>query len=312
MVALACGVLQIDPGDYHTAHEYRLGVAARISDLARDGARLIVMPAHLAMAGAVAGRAMPPGTGRSRLASLAWAASVVTDREIRDWQDFYSAAAMSNKVYLCPGSYWVQTNGGYVHRADLHSPEGEIVGFALQTHSSEEEERAGLLCGTELPVFDVGGLRVGIELATDVWYPEVGRLHALQGVDVLVALTAVPSPYTVWQQTAGLWQVVQANQVFGIEASLSGRWLGARYHGRSRAFGPVECTEDGRGVLAEITAESRSDRFIVTLDRGMLRHARAVFPVFEHFNVGLYSERLSDAYLTDRAVKIVPADERKA
>ena len=65
-------------------------------------------------------------------------------------------------------------------------------------------------------------------------------------------------------------------------------------------------------MLAEITAESRSDRFIVTLDRGMLRHARAVFPVFEHFNVGLYSERLSDAYLTDRAVKIVPADERKA
>ena len=67
---------------------------------------------------------MPPGTGKVAPGLLAWAASVVTDREIRDWQDFYSAAAMSNKVYLCPGSYWVQTNGGYVHRADLHSPEG--------------------------------------------------------------------------------------------------------------------------------------------------------------------------------------------
>ena len=85
----------------------------------------------------------------------------------------------------------------------------------------------------------------GHELATDVWYPEVGRLHALQGVDVPGGADRGAIPYTVWQQTAGLWQVVQANQVFGIEASLSGRWLGARCHGRSRAFGPVECTEDG-------------------------------------------------------------------
>ncbi|OPZ62882.1 MAG: hypothetical protein BWY85_01935 [Firmicutes bacterium ADurb.Bin506] len=160
-------------------------------------------------------------------------------------------------------------------------------------------------------MFRVANMTLGIELATDVWYPEVGRIHALQGADLIIALTAVPAPYTVWRQTAGLWQIAQANQVFGIEASLSGSWLGTTYHGRSRAFAPVECTEGGRGVLAEITSDSESDDFVVQLDTDMLKKARAAFPVFGHFNIDLYVDRLADAYLTTRTVKVATPVERR-
>ena len=298
MPSLSCGVLEIDPSLYLTAHEYRLAVAAGVSRLAQHGANLIVMPAHLGMAGATLGRTTP--TGKHGFEAIAWAASTVSGSQTGDWQDFYAASALSNKVYLCPGSYWAQVSGGYLHRAELYSPKGDIVGEVLQTHSTEREEQAGLLCGATLPTFRVAGMIVGFELATDAWYPEVGRIHALQGADVIVALTAVPAPYTVWRQTAGLWQVVQANQVFGIEASLSGGWLSTTYQGRSRAFVPVEFSEGGRGVLAEITSDSDSDDFLVSLDAATLEEARSAFPVFDHFNVDLYSRSLSDAYLTAR------------
>ncbi len=309
MPSLACGVLEIDPALQVTAHEYRLAVSAGVSRMARSGAQLIVMPAHLGLAGASAGRSVP--AGKHGLDAVAWAASLVSASQLSDWQDFYAASALSNKVYLCPGSYWAPVEGGYVNRADLYSPKGEIIGEAIQTHSTEQEEKAGLLCGTSLPVFRVANMTLGIELATDVWYPEVGRIHALQGADLIIALTAVPAPYTVWRQTAGLWQIAQANQVFGIEASLSGSWLGTTYHGRSRAFAPVECTEGGRGVLAEITSDSESDDFVVQLDTDMLKKARAAFPVFGHFNIDLYVDRLADAYLTTRTVKVATPVERR-
>lgn len=309
MPSLACGVLEIDPALHFTAHEYRLAVAAGVSRMARSGAQFIVMPAHLGLAGASLARSAP--AGKRGADAVAWAASFVSSSQLGDWQDFYAASALSNKVYLCPGSYWIQADGGYVHRADLYSPKGDIIGEALQTHSTEQEEKAGLLCGASLPVFRVAGMETGIELATDAWYPEAGRIHALQGADLIVGLTAVPAPYTVWRQTAGLWQIVQANQVFGIEASLSGNWLDTTYQGRSRAFAPVECSEAGRGVLAEITSDSECHDFIVRLDTDMLKEARAAFPVFRHFNIDLYTSRLSDAYLTGRTVKVAASAERR-
>lgn len=311
MSTLACGLLQMNPAAYRSAHDYQVTVAARVSTLARNGARLIVLPAFAVMAGASLERLQPEhGTPFERIAAVADSVGI---GGYGNWLDFFAASALSNRVYLCPGSYWEQTDGGFIHRAPLFSPDGDIIGEALQTHSTEAEERAGLLCDVELPVFHVENHIVGMELATDVWYPEVGRIHALQGADILIALTAMPSPYTVWKQTAGLWQISQQNQVFGIEASLRGSWLGTAYQGRSRAFAPVEVTDDGRGVLAEITSESERDEFVVELEVDSLQKARSVFPIFEHFNTHLYSERLQDAYLTGRTVKIAPsARERRS
>ena len=41
---LSCGLLQMDPSQFKTVHDYQISVAARISSLARKGADLVVMP----------------------------------------------------------------------------------------------------------------------------------------------------------------------------------------------------------------------------------------------------------------------------
>lgn len=302
MSRLACGILQIDPSGFGSAHDFRVFLTARMSSLSRDGAGLIVLPAYSAMIGPAL---QLEAEGRSPGNPFELAALVGAEG-FSAWMDFFAAAALSNKIYVCPGTFIAPGDGGFEHCAPLFSPGGDLALIQLQTHLSQAEAQAGMAVGADLAVTDVAGHKVGIALGTDAWYPEVGRILALLGADTILAPTAVPAPYTVWRQTRGLWQIIQQNQVFGVEASLAGQWLGTTYQGRSRMFGPVEMTPDGRGVLSEVTSESVEGEIVATLDSSDLEAARRAFPIFEHFNIGIYQAQLADAYLVGRPARIRP------
>ena len=302
MSHIACGLLQIDPSGFESAHGFRVFLTAKMSALAQAGAALIVLPAYSVMIGPAL---QIEAEGPSPCSPFELATLVGTDG-FSLWMDFFAAAALSNKIYLCPGTFIAPCDGGFEHCAPLFSPDGDLALAQLQTHVSEAEDRAGMAAGADLAVVDVRGHKVGIAIGTDAWYPEVGRILALLGADTILAPTAAPAPYTVWHQTRGLWQVVQQNQVFAVEASLAGRWLGTTYQGRSRVFGPVEMTPDGRGVLSEVTSESIEGEIIASLDPVDLEIARRAFPIFEHFNIGLYEARLADAYLVGRPARVKP------
>ena len=302
MSHIACGLLQIDPSGFESAHGFRVFLTAKMSALAQAGAALIVLPAYSVMIGPAL---QIEAEGPSPCNPFELAKLVGTDG-FSLWMDFFAAAALSNKIHLCPGTFIAPCDGGFEHCAPLLSPDGDLALAQVQTHVWEAEDRAGMTAGAELAVTDVRGHKVGIAVGTDAWYPEVGRILALLGVDTILAPTAVPAPYTVWHQTRGLWQVIQQNQVFGVEASLAGRWLGTTYQGRSRVFGPVEVTPDGRGVLSEVTSESIEGEIIASLDPADLEAARRAFPVFQHFNIDLYEERLADAYLVGHPARVRP------
>lgn len=302
MSALTCGLLQIDPSGFDRAHDFQVFLTARMSSLAQAGVNLIVLPAYSVMIGPAL---QLEAEGRSPCNPFELARSAGTDG-FSVWMDFFAAAALSNRVYLCPGTFIAPCDGGFEHRAPVFSPDGDLLTVQLQTHVSDAESQAGMTVGTDLAVVDVCGRKVGIAIGTDAWYPEVGRILALLGVDTILAPTAVPAPYTVWHQTRGLWQIIQQNQIFGVEASLGGRWLGTTYQGRSRVFGPVEVTPDGRGVLGEVTSESVEGKMTTSLDLADLDAARRAFPIFDHFNIGVYETRLADAYLVGRPARVRP------
>ena len=295
---LSCGLLQMDPAQFKTVHDFQVSIAARISSLARRGAELVVMPEYAAMIGAGLETAPHAPGNMFDVARLTGAEGY------HRWLDFFAATALSNRVHLCPGTFIVPSDGGYTNSCPFFSPRGDLIAEQLQTHLSEQEDRMGLVCGDDIATFNIHGHKLGIAVGTDAWYPEVGRILALLGVDTILAPTAVPAPYTVWRQTRGMWQIVQQNQVFGVEASLGGEWLGVSYQGRSRIFAPVEVTPEGRGVLAEMTSGSIWEELTATLDPSILAEARRTFPIFEHFTVELYENPLSDAYLVGRTVRL--------
>lgn len=302
MSMLACGLLQMDPSQFDSAHDFHVSLTARISSLSRAGAGLIVLPAYSVMVGLAL---QLEAEGRSPCNPFELARLAGTDG-FSVWMDFFAAAALSNRTYLCPGTFIASCDGGFEHRAPLFSPDGDLVLVQLQTHVSDAESQAGMAVGADLAVVDICGHKVGIAIGTDAWYPEVGRILALLGADTILAPTAVPAPYTVWRQTRGLWQIIQQNQVFGVEVSLGGSWLGTTYQGRSRVFAPVEVTPDGRGVLGEVTSESIEGEMTASLDPADLETARRAFPIFDHFNTGVYEARLADAYLVGHPARVKP------
>jgi len=190
MSRIACGLLQIDPSGFESAHDFRVFLTARVSALAQRGASLIVLPAYSVMIGP----ALQLETeGHSPCSPFELAGLVGMDG-FSLWMDFFAAAALSNKIYLCPGTFITPTYVGFEHCAPLFSPDGDLALVQLQTHVSHAEAQAGMVAGADLRVVDIFGHKVGIAIGTDAWYPEVGRILALLGADTILAPTAVPAP----------------------------------------------------------------------------------------------------------------------
>ncbi len=308
MSRLACGLLQIDPSQFNSAHDFQVSLTARMMSLARTGVGLIVLPAYSVMIGPAL---QLESDGRSPCNPFELA-RMAGPEVFSKWNDFFAAAALSNRVCLAAGSFIEPSGGGFQHRAPVFSPRGDLIASQLQTHLSEAESQVGMVVGTDLATIDIDGHKIGIAVGTDAWYPEVGRILALLGVDTILAPTAVPAPYTVWRQSSGLWQIIQQNQVFGVEASLGGSWLGVAYQSRSRVFAPVETTPDGRGVLTETTSASTSEELVALLDPAELRVARRAFPIFDYFNIGIYETQLDDAYLVGQSARVrLESSERR-
>lgn len=222
--------------------------------------------------------------------------------------DWARQLARQHDTYLMPGTCLVPTDEGLVHAAYLVGPDGQVLGRQLQTHVPAADAALGLVPGHEIHVWDVEVLRVGIAVGSDAWYPEVGRIIALQGATVMLCPTAVPAPYSRWRQLAGIWQQVQANQFFAVEAALSGAGGGVEFEGRTLIAGPVEMTGDG--TIAAVPPGRRSQGWVTAeLDLAGLFRVRREYPIARFFNVELYGRVFPHLYEarqaeTDRAREV--------
>ncbi len=89
--------------------------------------------------------------------------------------------------------------------------------------------------------------KVGILLNHDCWHPQIGRIMALDGIDIVLAVNMMKDPYSnksvynPWQQLAGVWSQVQQNQFIAMEGSIGGQNL---------IHAPCEITPCRTGILA--------------------------------------------------------------
>lgn len=214
------------------------------------------------------------------------------------WTHWARELARQFGIYLVPGSTLVPSEHqrGFIHISMLVDPEGTVVGQAAQTHVPGREAAWGMMAGVDLPVWNAGNVRLGLMVGSDAWYPEVGRILALQGALLLVAPTAVPAPYSRWQQLAGPWQQAQAGQVYVAESSLAGTVSGTRYAGRAALYAPRALTPGGSGFLAG-DAEVDRDRFPLGIKADLnfpaLLRRRRRQPAVDAGRASFYHEHLS-------------------
>ncbi len=218
----------------------------------------------------------------------------------KSWFDKYIVTqkqlALNLSCYLVPGSLIINKNDRLFMSSFLLSPKGEVLGQQDQLYLSQDEKKLGLSRGDDVKVFTLDSQKLGIIIGTDAWYPEIGRILALKGVDIVCHCGVLPASYNIWRQIAGMWQQVQQNQFFCIESQLVTSIAGKSFKGLSILHGPCEITPGKKGIIAH----GGFSRYPVEADLDIEQRTEFIktYPLLKLLNPSAY-ENLNPAALTD-------------
>lgn len=272
-----------------TLDEYRDGLRRFLRAAENERAQLVIFPE---LAGVML---VPPLLGDFR-SSLLLRADVGRRRSASPWQKLVGAVAgsaagvlkanyqtgMGGLLDVAAGTLWdryVETFGGLAKEfgvtvvapsaylpdpfdgvirnlAVVFGPDGAQLGAQAKVILSAADER---FCqpGSNWEVIHTEAGALGIMIGSDVLFPEVGRLLAFQGAEVLITLAAATSQADYNKLRAGALARMQDNQLLAACAFLVGKDAfdathATTYLGKSAVFAPQELTPRFNGVLVEM------------------------------------------------------------
>ena len=157
---------------------------------------------------------------------------------------------------VAPSAYLPDPLDGVLRNlAVVYGPGGERLGYqAKRVLHPEDEDLAQP--GHEWNVIPTPVGRIGLMLGGDLLYPEVGRLLAYQGAELLIAQGAATERVLYEKLRAGMLARMQDNQLFAAISFLVGHNEFSRrqrdpFVGRSAVLAPQELTPRASGILVE-------------------------------------------------------------
>lgn len=254
----------------------------------KSGAKLVVLPAYSSLVlGLTTGALQPSRDYNAFIQQLRGACS--------DWNrqflDLHSTMARELNLYLAAGTLIETELDHHFHTAFCFNPAGAVCCRQRQTHLARDERMVGLSRGGELSLFPINDLQVGMVVGNDARHPEVGRIFALLGADLLLHSGALREGFNCWAQAAGMWSQVQQNQVWAVEAQLNGIIAGRSFAASSAVIGPCEITSGQSGYLARGYPESP----VITaeLNNQDLLKIRKNYPLLKLLNPAAYSDLIN-------------------
>jgi predicted amidohydrolase len=140
--------------------------------------------------------------------------------------------------------------------AGVFGSDGSLLGCQAKVILHPEDEGLAQTAQKWTPIHTpVGSL--GLILGSDVLYPEVGRMHAYQGAEMLVLQAACSTPVLYQKVRSGMLARMQDNQLFAAASFLVGandisRTSREPFVGKSAIFAPQELTPRFNGVQVEM------------------------------------------------------------
>ncbi len=174
---------------------------------------------------------------------------------------------------------------------------GRVVGTYRKTHipailpsnqpgGTGSYEKFYFAPGESLPVFDLDGVRVGVQICYDRKFPEGTRALALQGADI-VFMPICAATYGEQKLRGNTWELpIQArayeNGVFVVAPNRAGDENGRRHIGKSMIVNPV-----GAQVMA-LGSGDDAEVLVTTLDLDDAETARKSLPWWRDRRPDLY------------------------
>jgi predicted amidohydrolase len=178
--------------------------------------------------------------------------------ELRDaYIEMFGRLAREFSTGIVAGSLYIfdEETETVKNRSYVFDVAGEVVGHQDKLNLSAGERELAAP-GSAVNVLETRYGRLGLIIGLDALYPEVARLMAIQGADLLVGIVASPGASPAKTIRSALAVRAEENQVFAACSFLLGpNHLGQESHddfyGQSALLAPISLTPKGDGVLVQ-------------------------------------------------------------
>jgi len=213
--------------------------------------------------------------------------SLIKEADFREYIEQVEELSREYKIVICPGSYWQKENNNFYHESRLII-NGEVQLKQQQIYLARWERELGFSRGTKIKLKKIKDWNIALIISTDVFYPQVSRMAALKGADIVLSPIGFIGEKNRALQISGMWQEVQQNQFFAVESGYNG-FLGEQsFWGESIIHAPLEMTEEGDGYLER--SSGQQSLIIAELDNEKRRKAISKFDVLSQLNREFYQQ----------------------
>ena len=212
---------------------------------------------------------------------------LIKEADSREYIEQVKELSGEYKIAICPGSYWQKEKNNIYHESNLII-NGEVQFEQRQIYLARWERELGFSRGVEIELKEIDNQKLALIISTDVFYPQVSRMAALRGADVVLSPVGFIGENNPALQISGMWQEVQQNQFFTVESGFNG-FLGEQsFWGESVIYAPLEMTEKGDGYLNK--GRRQQKLLIAELDNKKRRKAISEFDVLSQLNREFYQQ----------------------
>jgi predicted amidohydrolase len=136
--------------------------------------------------------------------------------------------------------------------------------------------------GNKLPVFETKIGRIGMLICFDCFFPELSKIYALKGADILVCISASPSTTRIFFEKVIVSRAIE-NTVFFTYTNLVGTELNMVYWGGNTVIGP-------RGDVKAKGEYFKEDTVTCDINLNELTTAREFRPTIRDTRIELFAE----------------------
>lgn len=205
--------------------------------------------------------------------------------------DKLSARARRHGAMIVGSMYERAADGRHFNTAPFIDRDGSILGCYRKTHLFDAQNRTdippGMMeskkvsAGDELPVYDTHAGKIGVFVCSDLRFPEIARVEALKGAQILVCCSAFLSPrLDHWEFF--LRARACENQVFVVA---SGQY--AQEPASGVAFVGRSCVVDPWGVIVAM-APDRECVTVTTIDLAQIDEVKYRYPLMLQRRPSMY------------------------
>jgi len=213
--------------------------------------------------------------------------SIINEADSREYIEQVKELSRKYKIAICPGSYWQKEKSNIYHESILII-NGEVQLKQRQIYLARWERELEFSRGTKIELKEIKDWKVALIISTDVFYPQVSRMIALRGADIVLSPVGFIGENNPALQISGMWQEVQQNQFFAVESGFNG-FLGERnFWGESMIHAPLAMTRRENGFLAR--SRGQQSLIIAELNNKKRRKAISKFDVLSQLNREFYQQ----------------------